>query len=263
MDSKRVVETIYRDDTGAQWGHRTMEHASGVWGREPMLKYLQEEIIKKADTVIDLGCGGGHPTIKVAEMAGEKGRIVGIDCSPHQLELTQKFQDHTNVTFASASVTSLPYRREFFDKAVSFMVLHNLNIEEVRSTFQETARVLKVGGQAVFLTMHPEVLESTWDLDFWRCNEDDIQTYKEAIDKEGVTIRSRVKNCMGSGQKDVMMNNHTRTNMEQAISAADLRIVAATDLWIDRATAEAKFGKESVVQVPSTPTFWRLTLAKD
>ncbi len=43
--------------------------------------------VKPGDTVCDLGCGNGFYTLKLAELAGEKGRVFAVDIQREMLEL--------------------------------------------------------------------------------------------------------------------------------------------------------------------------------
>ncbi len=145
---------------------------------------------------------------------------------------------------------------------MSFMVLHNLDIASVEKVFKEVSRVLKDGGQSVFLTMHPEILDSEkWDLDFWKYDEKDIENYRNTKDKEGVAVKGWVKNISGE-DKPVIMYNHTRENMEKAIKDSGLNIMKQQDIWIDEKTAIDKFGENSVKKIPTKPAFWMITVEK-
>ncbi len=113
----------------------------------------------------------------------------------------------------------------------------------------------------MFLTTHPEALESDFDLNFLQYNQDDLQCYRSSDDSEGIVVRCIATNTSGSS-KEVMLCHHTRANMENAVSRAGLRIAAEKELWIDVQEAEQYFGLKSVREAPSTPTFWLLHLMK-
>ena len=95
------IGDIYGKGASEKWqGEKTMEHASGVWGRDKMLTYLRDEVINQGDTVVDLGSGGGYPTVKIAEMVGESGRVIGLERSLSQLgiedeqeAISEKYED--------------------------------------------------------------------------------------------------------------------------------------------------------------------------
>ena len=43
-----LVHDLYNDETIGQWQHeKTMMHSSGIWGRQPVLKYLRERVLRK------------------------------------------------------------------------------------------------------------------------------------------------------------------------------------------------------------------------
>lgn len=270
IDNEGRLNETYSSATAEQWREsKTMEHASGIWGRDKMFKYLKEQILSKGDNVADLGSGGGFPTVRIAEMVGPEGKVVGVEYNEAQLglkngqePLSEKYKALNNVQFIRGDVREIPLKTEAMDKSVSFMVLNNLDIEGVKSTFKETARILKPGGRAVFLTMHPEILNSEqWDLDFWKFDEEDLKKYKQAADKEGVEVRAKVKNVSG-GEKSVFMNNHTRKNIEDALQDAELKLTDQQDIWIDEKTAIEKFGTESTKKLPTKPAFWMITVEK-
>ncbi len=42
--------------------------------------------LKKGMTVCDMGCGNGFHTLKIAELIGEQGQVIGVDIQPKMLE---------------------------------------------------------------------------------------------------------------------------------------------------------------------------------
>ncbi|NIP24700.1 MAG: methyltransferase domain-containing protein [Phycisphaerae bacterium] len=52
-------------------------------------KFLAE-LVKPAMTVVDIGCGLGFYTREMAQMVGEKGRVIAIDFQPEMLGFTEK-----------------------------------------------------------------------------------------------------------------------------------------------------------------------------
>lgn len=264
-----IVSGLYRKELHGQWSEaKTMEHASGIWGREPMLRYLQEEIIHENDTVIDLGCGAGYPSAKIAEMVGKNGKVIGVEKSramlgleEGQTPLAKKYQNAQNLAFVNADITALPLETESVDGVVSFMVLHNLKLEEIKTALKEVNRILKFDGKAVFLLMHPTAVDQPWELDFMKYDELAIEEYRKSLDKEGIAIKGVVKSS-GGGEKEVMMFTHTRGNIIEAIKDSGLILVDEKDLWIDEKTARSKFGDDCVKQLPTTPIFWIITLQK-
>jgi len=54
---------------------------------------LENQLPKKGDTVVDLGCGAGHDVTLAARIVGPTGRVIGVDITPAMLEKTQKNVD--------------------------------------------------------------------------------------------------------------------------------------------------------------------------
>ena len=56
------------------------------WLNNPLRKLIQNpwkimgEYVSTGDTVVDLGCGGGFFAVALAEMVGESGRVIAVDC---------------------------------------------------------------------------------------------------------------------------------------------------------------------------------------
>jgi len=138
------------------------------------------------------------------------------------------------------------------------MVLHNLHRAEMCRTLSEVERVLKPSGRAVFLTMHPDAFESQWDLQFLSY---DLQRYSDAVDKEDTEVLGRARNIAG-GENAITTIYHSRGSVVEAVSDAGLVLTDERDLWIDLETAAQMFGNGSIRRMPTTPTYWVLTLVK-
>ncbi len=262
-----AASALYADAT--QWaGDKTMQHASGLWGRIPMLAFLKDQVIMPGNTILDFGCGAGFPSRQMAEMVGSKGRVIGVDSSQAMLDAANKqYPSVTNLSFHKADATQrLHFAEGCADVVTTFMVCHNLKLQQLQSMLRQAARLLKRGtGRAVMLTMHPEALDSDppWDLDFSVYDPTAIARYQhaEGDEKEGIEIHGMVKNVDG-GEKAVTMIHHTHHNMICACDQAGLTFHGERSLWIDEATAVEKFGTLAVRKVPTTPTFWILDVRK-
>jgi len=263
------LDNLYSKEQADKWSEaKTMEHASGIWGRDPMLKYLQDQIIQPGDTVVDLGAGNGYPTMRVAQMVGEDGHVIGVERSTAMLGINgdetvndRYKDDFPNIDFVAGDATHIPLKEQVADKVVSFMMLHNLKIEDVAETLQDVSRVLKEDGTAVFLTMSPKAQESDWDVDFMGYEKEDLDKLKTAEDKEGIKLRGFVQNS-GGGSKQIGMFYHTEENLQQVISEAGLEIVSEQEIFVDEETAKEKFGDNSIRKLPTTPIFVIFTLRK-
>jgi SAM-dependent methyltransferase len=258
-----LVNRLYNSQSIQQWQHRrTMLHSSGIWGREPVLEYLADQVIKSGDVVVDVGAGAGFPTLRMATMAGPAGNVVGIELSEAMIEAARHRCRAANLSFQRADISQeLPLPDEFADVVTGFMVLHNLRRSEMRRTLIEVERILKPSGRAVFLTMHPDAFESRWDLQFLAYDLSALQRYRDAADKEDFEIPGSARNVSG-GENAIITIYHSRRSVGDAACDAGLALIDERDLWIDRETAAQTFGASSIRCMPTTPIYWMLTLAK-
>jgi SAM-dependent methyltransferase len=75
------------------------------------------------DRVLDIGCGLGDTTVRLAEMVGEGGSAHGVDVAERMIETAKSEageRDSGNLTFAVQDVETQPFDREF-DYAFSRM----------------------------------------------------------------------------------------------------------------------------------------------
>jgi ubiquinone/menaquinone biosynthesis C-methylase UbiE len=107
---------------------------------------------------LDIGCGNGALTIKLAQKYTEA-QVVGIDYWGKKWEYSKNTCDRNaaiegvneRVTFQKASAVSLPFEDEHFDAAVSNFVFHEVSdAKDKRELIREALRVVKKGGQFSF-----------------------------------------------------------------------------------------------------------------
>lgn len=95
--------------------------------------------------VLDLGCGTGALTLKLAKASFE---VTGVDISQNMLAQLARRAKGLNVKLVEASIFSLPFPDSSFDSVVSRWVLPHFS--DWGSAVKEVARVLKPGGVIVF-----------------------------------------------------------------------------------------------------------------
>jgi len=104
--------------------------------------------LKKGETVLDLGSGGGFDCFIAANEVGKKGQVIGIDMTPEMINLAQKNAqkgNYANVEFRLGEIEHLPVSESTVDVIISNCVI-NLSTDKP-SVFQEAFRVLKKGGR--------------------------------------------------------------------------------------------------------------------
>lgn len=103
--------------------------------------------IKEGDTVIDLGSGAGNDAFIARRIAGEKGKVIGIDFTEAMIRRARENAEklgYSNVEFRLGDVESMPVFSNKADVIVSNCVL-NL-VPNKYKVFSEIFRVLKPGG---------------------------------------------------------------------------------------------------------------------
>lgn len=257
--SKNSVK-LYSTKAHVWFGSKTMEHASGIWGRTEMFRYLKSRI-KKDDNVIDLGCGAGYPTYVLGTFIGNRGSVCGVDnCREFIIEANEKYLSN-NIKFVHKDISNMSFAKDkSIDVFVSFMTLHNLNLLELENTVFEIMRCLKDGGFALFLTLHPDIFESEWSLDFIEYNIKKVLNWKQEKTQD-MYINGKVKNKSG-GFKKVFMFTRKMSTYLKLLKKSGFKITFERDIYIDRETTEKYFGINKKRIYPKSPIFWMFELKK-
>ena len=103
--------------------------------------------IHPGDIVLDIGCGAGVDSIFAAVMAGQSGKVTGIDLVPEMLERAKENARLSafNINFLEGSAEDLRFSDNTFDVVISNGVF-NLVVDKVKA-LSEVYRVLKPGGR--------------------------------------------------------------------------------------------------------------------
>jgi len=108
--------------------------------------------LKRGETVLDLGSGGGFDVFIVAQKVGPRGRVIGVDMTPEMLSKAranaESFRRQTkldNVDFRLGEIEHLPVADKSVDAVISNCVI-NLSPDKPQ-VWREIARVLKPGGR--------------------------------------------------------------------------------------------------------------------
>src|SRR3989338_2079512 len=104
-------------------------------------------LIKKGDTVLDLGSGAGNDCFVARALTGETGKVIGVDMTEVMIAKARENAEKlnfNNVEFRLGDVESLPIGGNRIDVVISNCVL-NL-VPDKEKAFAEMYRVLKPGG---------------------------------------------------------------------------------------------------------------------
>ena len=119
-------------------------------------EYLEAEIthvqsrLQPADTVLELGCGYGRVSLRLAEVAGE---VVGIDTSDESLALARELSaGEPRCEFLQMDATDLRFEDRRFDGVVCVQNgICAFGVDQLRLV-REALRVTRPGGRALFST---------------------------------------------------------------------------------------------------------------
>ena len=104
-------------------------------------------LIKEGDVVIDLGSGAGNDAFVARAIAGDKGKVIGIDFTNEMINKARENADKlgfNNVEFRKGDIENMPVTANKADVIISNCVL-NL-VPDKEKAFKEIFRVLKPGG---------------------------------------------------------------------------------------------------------------------
>ena len=123
------------------------------YGHPPYHNRLMKEVfcpvLDKKDRIIDIGCGAGGLSIKLAQIVTE-GKVVGIDVSEGYINKLNRFKErgksggYENLVFMFGSAEDIPCSNNYFDHAV---VSESFGFwGKPEKGLAEVNRVLKPGG---------------------------------------------------------------------------------------------------------------------
>lgn len=87
---RQIAQTMHY--TGAQWLIRDRRE------REERCSLMLANLgVKRAMAICDMGCGNGFHTLKLAEMTGPQGHVVGVDVQPQMLMLLRNRMEEMGI----------------------------------------------------------------------------------------------------------------------------------------------------------------------
>jgi arsenite methyltransferase len=104
-------------------------------------------LIKKGDTVVDLGSGAGNDCFVSRALVGESGKVIGIDFTETMIAKARENADKlgfNNVEFRFGDIEKMPLTANKADVVISNCVL-NL-VPDKKKAFEEIYRILKING---------------------------------------------------------------------------------------------------------------------
>lgn len=117
---------------------------------EPVVMGLVKRArLRLGDEVLDLGTGTGAVALKVAEVTGPSGKVVGVDISPEMVQIARRRAEReaagSAIEFLEGRAEDIPSQDQSFDAVVAGLSFMYVLDREAAS--KECARVLRGGGR--------------------------------------------------------------------------------------------------------------------
>jgi len=100
---------------------------------------------------LDLCCGSGEITLRLAAMAREMGEVIGADIDRRAMLKTVSGAGPSGVGFVTANAAALPFPDARFDRVLVSLALHHLPPVARRRALREAYRVLAPEGRLLVL----------------------------------------------------------------------------------------------------------------
>jgi len=141
-DKSDVDYTLFNDDYSKLKGYNP--EADLQLGCGVPTEYA---VIRKGDTVVDLGSGAGNDAFVARAIVGEEGRVIGLDFADSMLARARGNVEklgYTNIEFVKGDIEEMPLQDGIADVVISNCVL-NL-VPDKTKAFRQIFRVLKPTG---------------------------------------------------------------------------------------------------------------------
>lgn len=143
-------------------GKRITEEEFRQTGKEDYKRHiLDDKLISKKETIIDLGCGIGRMT---EFMAKDFDKVVGIDISKEMIKQgRERMESLHNVFLMETDGENIPLASSSIKTVFSYLVFQHVKTKEmVKSNFDEVYRILKPKGLFKVRLRTDEVDKSKW-----------------------------------------------------------------------------------------------------
>jgi len=243
-------------DTGL-WQRKIAESREGVARR---LVTIEALALATGQSVLDLGCGGGHLVKEIGLAVGEAGKVIGVDSSPEQLESASILcEGLSQAELVNGSATEISIESNSINSVASIQVLDY--VADVDTAIREIRRVLRIGGKVALISV-------LWD--HWRfhgadplLNERIFEVWRDHCTHQMLPLEMPEKlsaaGFQGVIQKPIgFMNGNMHEN---AFAYFASKLVAAfaiskgipqedVQLWLRQLTEADKAGRFGFVSMP-------------
>lgn len=145
--------------------------------------------IEPQDRILDIGCGQGELTHRLANKAGS---VLGIDRDPRKIRFAQKHFSAPNITYKIGDATRILAPNKF-----EVIILSNV-LEHIPKRGEFLRALKKLGPKILirvpmlnrdWLTLYKKELNLKWRLDPTHCIEYTLPSLRKEIEKAGLNIQ--------------------------------------------------------------------------
>ena len=109
---------------------------------------IDELVVEKGNTILDLGCGTGYLTKLLSDHVGPDGRVVAVDPDKERLKIAREKHSASNIEYIEADSTTFPEAQ--YDIIFANAVIHWIKDKE--ALFKRVHQNLRPGGRFAFST---------------------------------------------------------------------------------------------------------------
>ena len=162
MERKNLDTAEWADVDQAKDAEYYVSYLDSVSALESVQAYKNQTYnlmkVEEGHCVLDMGCGSGDDALKLVEMVGAKGRVVGIDYSEAMISEAQKLTEESNLPleFRVGDIYNLEEADNTFDSCRVDRVFQHLT--NPQRALAEMVRVTRPGGRIVVFDVDWETL---------------------------------------------------------------------------------------------------------
>lgn len=143
---------------------------SGDFERKPRNAAIHQLAPDTGEKILEIGCGTGHAMVKMAELVGRSGKIIGIDISNGMLNIAQarlrKMRVDDQVKLLCGDGIWLPFNTGCFDGILFSFTLELFDSPEIPLVLAECKRCLRTGGRISVVGLsrkHPNFMTGLYE----------------------------------------------------------------------------------------------------
>jgi ubiquinone/menaquinone biosynthesis C-methylase UbiE len=109
----------YKQQLANTYNERSHKYDESEWHRIIAYRLVEYAQISYGQQVLDIATGTGHIAVKVAQIVGSSGRVVGVDISPAMLDQARRKAEKSslsNLEFQLADAEALNFSHNSFDR---------------------------------------------------------------------------------------------------------------------------------------------------